>query len=424
MAPAKSIQPAATKRNKYIASLLALTVGIFGIHQFYLGNKKVGKEFLFTCIFIIPIILAFFQGIGLLFMSQQKFDEKYNMKHCIDCDEDLGIMSTETYCSDCAPSSSSEKLSFRSDDSDSEIYIDSKGNLVSRTDIKKKNQKSLKVSPASTKETLDDIMKEMDELVGLEGVKEEISTLVNFIKVQKQREKAGLQSSTLSYHMVFTGNPGTGKTTVARIISRIYKQLGILDGGHLTETDRSGLIAEYEGQTAVKVNDVVDAALDGILFIDEAYALNLGHNETYGKEAVATIIKRMEDDREKLVVILAGYTGEMKTFIETNPGFESRINRYINFPDYKPEDLVEIFKRQCAKADYTLTSDAENKVKDVFAAAYAERDQSFGNARFARNVFENAMELQSNRLASGRNLSKSELCTLIPEDIEAPMSLA
>lgn len=423
MALAKSIQTAKTKRNKYVAALLAMTVGIFGIHQFYLGDKKKGKEFLFTFFIIITVVLAFFQGLGLLFMNQEKFDNKYNMKHCIDCDEDLGIMSDETYCDDCKEPSSTQKLS-SSNDSDNNIFITSKGEIISSSDIKKKNRKSLKVSKASAKESLEDIMKEMDELVGLEGVKEEITTLVNFIKVQKQREKAGLNSSALSYHMVFTGNPGTGKTTVARIISRIYKQLGILEEGHLTETDRSGLIAEYEGQTAVKVNDVIDTALHGILFIDEAYALNLGHNETYGKEAVATIIKRMEDDRENLIVILAGYTGEMKNFIETNPGFESRINRYINFPDYKPADLVEIFKRQCTKADYNLTDEAIVKVEEVFNVAYAERDKAFGNARFARNVFENAMELQSNRLASQGNLSKDELCTIVPGDIEAPMSIA
>ena len=175
-----------------------------------------------------------------------------------------------------------------------------------------------------------------------------------FRSVQKAREASGLKSSSISYHIVFTGNPGTGKTTVARIVSQIYKNLGVLTQGQLVETDRSGLVAEYVGQTAVKVNKTVDTAINGVLFIDEAYSLVGQNQDDFGKEAVATLIKRMEDDRDKLIVILAGYTQEMKGFIDTNPGFKSRFNRYIDFTDYTPDELLAIFEGQCKKLEYQI----------------------------------------------------------------------
>jgi len=200
--------------------------------------------------------------------------------------------------------------------------------------------------------SLDSLIEELNSLIGLDAVKQEIHSLVNYVKIQKARTEAGLKSSAMSYHLVFTGNPGTGKTTVARIVSQIYKHLGILSKGHLVETDRSGLIAEYSGQTAVKVNRVVDSALNGILFIDEAYSLVGENKDDFGKEAVATLIKRMEDNRDKLVLIIAGYTNEMKKFIETNPGFKSRFNKYVEFPDYVPDEMMAIFKSQCTKLDF------------------------------------------------------------------------
>ena len=206
-----------------------------------------------------------------------------------------------------------------------------------------------------------DPYKELDELIGLQQVKDEVRSLANFVKLQKQREAQGLKTPKMSYHLVFTGSPGTGKTTVARIVARIYKDLGVLKKGHTVETDRSGLVANYVGQTATKTNAIVDSALNGVLFIDEAYALVPEGNSSqdYGLEAISTLLKRMEDDRDKLVVIIAGYTNEMKRFIDANPGLQSRFNRYINFPDYSAAELVDIFKMYMKKNQYTLAPDAE-----------------------------------------------------------------
>ena len=269
----------------------------------------------------------------------------------------------------------------------------------------------------NTNETIEEISEELESLIGLEGVKQEIKTLINFIKVQKAREASGLKASNISYHIVFTGNPGTGKTTVARIVAKIYKALGILSQGQLVETDRSGLIAEYVGQTAVKVNKTVDSAMNGVLFIDEAYSIAGETQNDFGKEAIATLIKRMEDDRDKLIVVVAGYTNEMKTFIETNPGFKSRFNRYVEFTDYSPNELLAIYQSQCSKLEYKLTDDAKAKLATVFEQAYSSRDKSFGNGRFVRNVFEKSLERQANRIAGIGTLDKETLTTIIADDI-------
>ncbi len=258
---------------------------------------------------------------------------------------------------------------------------------------------------------------ELDTLIGLTSVKEEIKTLSNFIKIQQQREAKGLKTSQLSYHCVFTGNPGTGKTTVARIIAEIYKELGILKKGHLIETDRSGLVAEYVGQTAVKTNKIIDSALDGVLFIDEAYSLVSKSENDYGKEAIATLLKRMEDDRNRLVVILAGYTKEMKVFINSNSGLQSRFNRYIEFPDYSAEELYGIFELKTKKFDYTISETAENKLKNYFNNLVDKKDKNFGNARFVRNFFEKTLEQQANRLASESNLTVQKLTEIKVEDV-------
>ena len=258
---------------------------------------------------------------------------------------------------------------------------------------------------------------ELDSLIGLDSVKKEVQTLTNFIKIQQKRAEQGLKSSSVSYHCVFTGNPGTGKTTVARIVADIYKNLGVLKKGHLVETDRAGLVAEYVGQTAVKTNKIIDSALDGVLFIDEAYSLVGGGESDYGKEAIATLLKRMEDDRERLVVILAGYTKDMKQFIDSNPGLQSRFNRYIEFPDYTPDELYQIFTLNLKKYDYHITDDAKAALQHFFEEAVAHKDANFGNGRFVRNIFEKVLEHQANRLASESNLTTERLSEITIEDL-------
>lgn len=260
---------------------------------------------------------------------------------------------------------------------------------------------------------------ELNCLIGLERVKEEVSTLVNFIRIQKMREEQGLKIPPLSYHCVFTGNPGTGKTTVARIVAKIYKELGILTKGHLIETDRSGLIAEYVGQTAAKTNKLIDDALDGILFIDEAYALVSDGPNDYGKEAIATLLKRMEDNRDRLVVILAGYTDQMRKFIDANPGLQSRFNRYIEFDDYTADELYQIFMTNALKYEYKLSPEADVVLRKAMEDAVAGKDKNFGNGRFVRNLFEKVIELQANRLSSVGVVSGTILSTILPGDIIA-----
>ena len=263
-----------------------------------------------------------------------------------------------------------------------------------------------------------DPYQELDDLIGLDNVKEEVRTLANFVKVQHQRELKGMKSPKMSYHLVFTGSPGTGKTTVARIVARIYKDLGILKRGHTVETDRSGLVAKYVGQTADKTNAMVDSALNGVLFIDEAYALvPENSSQDYGQEAISTLLKRMEDDRDKLVVIIAGYPKEMQRFIDSNPGLQSRFNRYINFTDYTAPELLRIFKMYAKKSQYELTAEAELYLKERLEYAVEHKDKNFGNARYVRNVFEKAVRQQANRLANVRHATRDELAELQLEDI-------
>ena len=269
---------------------------------------------------------------------------------------------------------------------------------------------------ATTKQEFHPI-EELNNLIGLANVKIEISSLSNLVKVQQVRKSRGMSVSNVSYHCVFTGNPGTGKTTVARIVAEIYKDLGVLKKGHLIETDRSGLVAEYVGQTAPKTNAIIDSALDGVLFIDEAYSLVQGGQGDYGKEAISTLLKRMEDDRDRLVVILAGYSKEMGDFINSNSGLQSRFNRYINFPDYSSDELIQIFKFILKKNDCTATDSAIEKVKEYVCYALEHKDQNFGNARFIRNFFEKTLTEQANRLAAEPNITNEMLSTIEEIDV-------
>ena len=265
-----------------------------------------------------------------------------------------------------------------------------------------------------------DPYEELDELIGLNSVKKEVRSLANFVKLQKQREAQGLKTAKVSYHLVFYGSPGTGKTTVARIVGRIYKDLGVLKKGHTVETDRGGLVAKYMGQTALKTDTVIQQALDGVLFIDEAYSLvpEGGGGQDYGQEAIATLLKRMEDYRDRLVVIIAGYKDEMQRFIDSNPGLQSRFNRYIDFPDYSGMELADIFKMYMKKNQYTLSPEAEDYLREQFEYAVAHKDRNFGNARYARNVFEKSIQQQANRLAGQTNLTKAQLTELTVDDLQ------
>lgn len=260
-------------------------------------------------------------------------------------------------------------------------------------------------------------IEELESLIGLASVKKDVVSLANFIKMKKMREEKGLKAPNISYHCVFSGNPGTGKTTVARILANIFKELGILKSGHLVETDRSGLVAEYVGQTAVKTNKIIDSALDGVLFVDEAYTLVGGQND-YGKEAIATLLKRMEDDRDRLIVILAGYSKDMEDFINSNPGLRSRFNRYILFPDYTASELFDIFQLNASKNEYIISEEANQYLKKKLDIVVQNKQKDFGNARYIRNYFELAIEHQANRLAAELNLTPEKLCELTLDDID------
>ena len=273
---------------------------------------------------------------------------------------------------------------------------------------------------APEKPNFDELMEQLDSLVGLDTVKKEVKNLINLVKVRKLRQENDLPVPPMSFHMVFLGNPGTGKTTVARLISGLYAAIGVLSKGQLIEVDRSGLVAGYVGQTALKTQEVIQSALGGVLFIDEAYSLASGGENDFGREAIETLLKAMEDHRDDLVVIVAGYTGPMEKFIHSNPGLESRFNRYFFFPDYDGNQLTEIFRIQCKKNSYTLTPEADEAALKMFTRLYEERDENFGNGRDVRNCFEDMVVRQSNRVAAMENPSKEDLITVKPEDLVDP----
>ena len=265
---------------------------------------------------------------------------------------------------------------------------------------------------------LEELLAELDALVGLERVKADVRQLINFLKVQKMREEQGLRGLTTSRHLVFYGNPGTGKTTIARLLAQIYRTLGILRRGHLVETDRGGMVAGYVGQTALKVKEVVERALGGVLFIDEAYALTpAGGASDFGQEAVETLLKLMEDHRDDLIVIVAGYTERMQEFLDSNPGLRSRFSKHLHFDDYDPAQLTRIFQTFCRKADFALSHEADAELAKIFALLNTSRDETFGNARLARNLFETTVNKQANRIVSLPAIDKTTLAAIEAADI-------
>lgn len=269
--------------------------------------------------------------------------------------------------------------------------------------------------------TLEELLAELDGLCGLEQVKQDVKSLINLVKVRRLREEAGLPVPPMSLHLVFLGNPGTGKTTVARLLARLYHAIGVLPKGQLVEVDRSGLVAGFVGQTAQKTQEVIQKAIGGVLFIDEAYALvNQDNGNDFGREAIEVLLKNMEDHRKDLVVIVAGYSQLMEKFIHSNPGLESRFNKYFYFEDYDGAQLFTILQSMCVKNGYVLTPEGEALARRELMALYEDRDENFGNARDVRNLFEQAVARQSDRVARLEAPTREQLMELRPEDLAEP----
>ncbi len=261
------------------------------------------------------------------------------------------------------------------------------------------------------------LLESLNELIGLAAVKQEVQDIAVFLGVQKMRQQRSMSPASVSRHLVFHGNPGTGKTTVARLMGKVYASLGFLSKGHVVETDRAGLVAGYIGQTAIKTREVCERALGGVLFIDEAYTL-LGKDSDFGHEAVDTLLKFMEDNREDLVVVIAGYPDKMTALLDSNPGIRSRFTRYMSFADYTPDEMASIFQKMCIAGGYTLTSRAAAKARSVFEEHFLQRDRTFGNARFARNLYEHALVLHARRVARARNITDTMLAAIEETDVQ------
>lgn len=274
-------------------------------------------------------------------------------------------------------------------------------------------------APAEEKKPETDPMEDLNELIGLTGIKHDVRELYDFTKIQKLRKDAGMKTVPVSMHLVFTGNPGTGKTTVARILARLYKQIGVLSTGQLVECDRSGLVAGYVGQTAVKTQKKIEEAMGGVLFIDEAYSLarSADQGTDFGQEAIDTILKAMEDHRDEFVVIVAGYTKPMETFIHSNPGLQSRFNKFIEFPDYTVDELLAIFDLNCRKYEYVPDPEAREQVKTLLMLRKAQMPENFANAREVRNLFESIITNQARRIAVLEHPTKEEMQQITLEDL-------
>ena len=273
------------------------------------------------------------------------------------------------------------------------------------------------VEEQEPEKSLEELLEELNILIGLQKVKEDVKSLINLVKIRKIRQERGMESPDMSLHMVFSGNPGTGKTTIARLLAQIYKAMGLLSKGHLVEVDRSGLVGGYVGQTAIKVNEVVTKAKGGVLFIDEAYSLTVNRGATdYGFEAVDTLLKYMEDNRDDLIVIVAGYPAPMEEFLNSNPGLKSRFNKYLYFEDYTPDELIGILKLNAKKADLVLSESAEKFAMEFFTKRCENRPANYANGRDVRNFFEKALINQANRLAALESINDEQLTSLEVED--------
>lgn len=282
-----------------------------------------------------------------------------------------------------------------------------------------KPEESTETNQESAPETIEELRAELEGYIGLTAIKEEVDRLVNWIEICKMRKTHDLPSPDLSLHMVFSGNPGTGKTMIARLMARIYRCLGVLSKGHLVEVDRSGLVAGYVGQTAIKTQEVIEKAKGGVLFIDEAYTLTNRGATDYGQEAVDTLLKAMEDQRDDLVVIVAGYIELMEEFIHSNPGLESRFNRFLHFPDYTVDEMTEIFKMRCQNGGYQMDASAQSALREILTKESTD-GKGFGNARGVRNLFEKAIAHQADRLMESKSsFTREQLMLLTADDLQA-----
>ena len=277
---------------------------------------------------------------------------------------------------------------------------------------------AIQAEAGGKEQSADELIAELNSLTGLTAVKEDVNALINLLKVQKMREQMGMKQTSVNKHLVFMGNPGTGKTTVARLLARIYKAIGVISKGHLVEVDRSGLVCGYIGQTATKTAEVIESALGGVLFIDEAYTLTNGKGQgDFGQEAVDTLLKGMEDHRDDLVVIVAGYTELMEEFLDSNPGLRSRFNKFINFEDYTAEEEVEILINNCKKQEYMLSRDALEEARRFFTERVANKPEGYANARDVRNYLEKAISNQASRIVGLKDVDKNILAMLEKEDL-------
>lgn len=269
------------------------------------------------------------------------------------------------------------------------------------------------------RKSFDELMNELNDLIGLESVKKDVKSMINLVRVQKMRVDKGLINGDLSLHLVFNGNPGTGKTTIARYIGEIYREIGILKKGHFVEVDRADLVAGYIGQTALKVRKVIEKAKGGVLFIDEAYSLyQESSSNDFGKEAIDILLKSMEDYRDELLVIVAGYEQPMKKFLKSNPGLQSRFNKYINFEDYTANELMQIFEHTCNKNDYKINKSAKLMLEKIFIKLVEDKKENFANGRVARNVFEKLVVHQSNRIIESIDLTTIDLELINIQDVQ------
>lgn len=378
-------------------------------------NPSKGNQF-------ASILISFFLTLGRFYSSNSSDRKDVSLASVI---QQVKLMNDYARASAPAPSARERSAQNQTTTSSISLLTDAPPNVntpnaVSQSASKEETVTEVQEDQSEPEESLEELLEKLNSLIGLQEVKQEVHQIINLIKVQKKKEELGMQFSPLSLHLVFYGNPGTGKTTVARLLAKIYKSLGVLSSGQLVETDRSGLVAGYVGQTAIKTQEAIDQAMGGILFVDEAYALTHGKGGSdFGQEAVDTLLKAMEDHRDNFIVIVAGYPDLMKEFIASNPGLKSRFNQYINFEDYQPDELKKIFLFMCKQQGLTISSDCEDLLSEHFEAIYANRADDYANGRDVRNFFEKAVKAQANRLGPiVDSVSFEELMTIDLSDLQ------